>query len=271
MRRSFLTVLAAFALVAPAVSQTDQTEFVAGSWGGKVRSGPSLSHPQIASLRNGDVVTVLENAGGDWLGMPFFRIRLEDGTVGYQAGGIMCGIGAEVPGMFQVCTEPPARDLTPNIAPFESLSGNYQLKSDDQGETMCMSRQLPGRDNTVGMIPCTDGIDMWVVNTVPELPDYYTIKTASYGGNRMDCLDGHTLSAKIRPLSADAPCDNPSATQLWRVVPVGQDRVSLQTRSESGTYCLESYGSENNPVSTLSYMAQCETSAGQRWQMIKLD
>lgn len=58
------------------------------SFGGIVRSGPGLAAARVASLAEGQTVTILERAqamdGYDW-----FKIRFR-GRTGYQWGGLMC-------------------------------------------------------------------------------------------------------------------------------------------------------------------------------------
>ena len=76
----------------------------AGSWGGKVRSGPGTNFRQVGSLRNGDPVRLMRDTGvymGDY---PWFEIQFSNGRRGYKWGGILCGFGRSIPGTFQTCT-----------------------------------------------------------------------------------------------------------------------------------------------------------------------
>lgn len=65
-------------------------EAAAYSWGGIVRAGPGMDYDRVASLREGDPVTLLNNAGEMMNGYDWFFIRLPDGTEAYQWGGILC-------------------------------------------------------------------------------------------------------------------------------------------------------------------------------------
>ncbi|MGI9383351.1 MAG: SH3 domain-containing protein [Methyloligellaceae bacterium] len=75
----------------------------AQSWGGSVRSGPGMQHGKVASLQNGEPITILEQANAPFFqDRPWFRIRYR-GRVGFQWGGIICPRGKAIPGTFQVC------------------------------------------------------------------------------------------------------------------------------------------------------------------------
>jgi uncharacterized protein YecT (DUF1311 family)/membrane-bound inhibitor of C-type lysozyme len=76
--------------------------FAAKSWGGIVRAGPGQQFNRVASLNEGEPITVLERSGAVFQGRPWFRISFR-GQVGYHWGGIICPIGRPVPGTWQVC------------------------------------------------------------------------------------------------------------------------------------------------------------------------
>lgn len=76
----------------------------AGSWGGIVRNGPGQSHARLASLREGERVTLLANTGVVWNDYPWFLIRFRDGQLGFMWGGILCSRGPQVEGTYQRCT-----------------------------------------------------------------------------------------------------------------------------------------------------------------------
>lgn len=76
--------------------------FAAKSWGGIVRAGPGQNFARIASLNEGEHITVLERMGQMFQGRPWFRISFR-GRTGYHWGGIICPLGRSVPGTFQVC------------------------------------------------------------------------------------------------------------------------------------------------------------------------
>lgn len=75
----------------------------AGSWGGKLRSGPGMEYDQIGSLNIGDPVTLTEDTAIMMNGYPWFRLRTASGKEGYQWGGILCATTVPVDGVFKNC------------------------------------------------------------------------------------------------------------------------------------------------------------------------
>lgn len=79
--------------------------FAAGSWGGIVRAGPGQDNARVASLEEGEDVTLLEPPvsvpPNDF---PWFKISFRGGKVGYMWGGILCSRDYERPGIFKLCT-----------------------------------------------------------------------------------------------------------------------------------------------------------------------
>lgn len=92
--------------------QTDETaaeealNIPARSYGGKVRAGPGMDFAQIASLQEGDPVTLLANTGKAMGGYDWFMIRLASGETGYQWGGILCSDALHPPGIFGGRSQP---------------------------------------------------------------------------------------------------------------------------------------------------------------------
>lgn len=76
--------------------------FAAKSWGGIVRAGPGQNYARIASLAEGERITVLEQTGQSFQGRPWFKNQFR-GRIGYHWGGIICPLGQPVAGTFQVC------------------------------------------------------------------------------------------------------------------------------------------------------------------------
>jgi hypothetical protein len=75
----------------------------AKSWGGVVRSGPGMDYPKVASLAEGQPITLLEYADVPvFNGYSWFKIKFGTKT-GYQWGGILCGVGKQIPGAFETC------------------------------------------------------------------------------------------------------------------------------------------------------------------------
>lgn len=83
---------------------------VAGTWGGIVRSGPGQNNDKVASLSEGEEVTLMGPpvpvTPNDY---PWFKIAFRDGTMGYMWGGLLCSTGAERPDLFKLCTFKPYR------------------------------------------------------------------------------------------------------------------------------------------------------------------
>lgn len=87
----------------PPVQQQGGTgSFAAKSWGGIVRSGPGQQYAKIASLNEGELITVLQQTGQIFQDRPWYKISFR-GRIGYHWGGIICPLGSPVPGTFQVC------------------------------------------------------------------------------------------------------------------------------------------------------------------------
>lgn len=75
----------------------------AQSWGGIVRAGPSLDAQRLDSLSEREQIALLQDSGVSMNGYSWFQIRYRDNRVGYQWGGIICGVGQPIPGAFQIC------------------------------------------------------------------------------------------------------------------------------------------------------------------------
>ncbi|MCP5084154.1 MAG: SH3 domain-containing protein [Alphaproteobacteria bacterium] len=102
---SLLLAVAAATFVAAPAAQAQSTKFPveAGSWGGKVRTGPGSSFKQVAGLKEGDTVTILEDTGVKMNGFPWFKIEFGDGKTGYKWGGVLCSRQTAVKGTFRQC------------------------------------------------------------------------------------------------------------------------------------------------------------------------
>ncbi|UIJ73792.1 SH3 domain-containing protein [Aurantimonas sp. HBX-1] len=73
------------------------------SYGGVLRSGPSMNHRRIASLREGDHLDVLEDTGVWFNDYKWFLVSTPQGT-GYHWGGIFCVDDASrTDGIFSDC------------------------------------------------------------------------------------------------------------------------------------------------------------------------
>lgn len=81
----------------------DFQPFRAASWGGIVRDGPGMDYGKLGSLREKELVKVLERTDGFMNGFPWFKISYRDGKIGYHWGGIMCSLDAPRDGLLQTC------------------------------------------------------------------------------------------------------------------------------------------------------------------------
>lgn len=75
----------------------------AGSWGGIVREGPGQNYRKLASLQQGEHVTLLENTSVYQNGFPWWYIEYWGGRKGYQWGGILCSLNAPMEGIYESC------------------------------------------------------------------------------------------------------------------------------------------------------------------------
>lgn len=75
----------------------------ASSWGGIVRTQPSMQSDRLDSLSEGEVITLLADTGVEMNGYNWFQIQFRNGQTGYQWGGIICGQTQPIPGTFEIC------------------------------------------------------------------------------------------------------------------------------------------------------------------------
>jgi hypothetical protein len=97
------------AFSAPAVAANDDFPVPAGSWGGVVRDGPGKQYRQIASLDEGEAITLMGRSDVVEDGYPWFKIAYGDGKIGFKWGGILCSTGAERPDLYKTCMIAPQR------------------------------------------------------------------------------------------------------------------------------------------------------------------
>lgn len=108
------------------------------SFGGNVRTGPSINRSQKDSLHEGDPITILSNTGQSMGEYDWFKIRFR-GRIGYQWGGIMCANDAEVPGILSVCPYF-EKNIVP-VSPRRLLSPRERAKLCSQGQYWSLSRE----------------------------------------------------------------------------------------------------------------------------------
>ncbi|MEM7428665.1 MAG: SH3 domain-containing protein [Pseudomonadota bacterium] len=101
MRWLVLLVLTALAQ-GPAQAQLT-AKIEAGALGGNVREGPAVSSKRVARLKQGERVLLLENAGVELNGYPWFKIEFRAGRTGHVWGGILCARQVPVAGLRSQC------------------------------------------------------------------------------------------------------------------------------------------------------------------------
>lgn len=74
----------------------------AKSWGGIVRAGPGLEYDKLGSVAERAPIEIIARTGDIMNGYPWFQIRFGDG-IGYQWGGIICGVNQPIDGAYDVC------------------------------------------------------------------------------------------------------------------------------------------------------------------------
>lgn len=62
-----------------------------------------MDYRKLASLEEGDPITLLEQTAVDMNGYPWFKVRYRGNKTGYQWGGIICPVGQPYPGTFEQC------------------------------------------------------------------------------------------------------------------------------------------------------------------------
>ncbi len=112
-------------------------EIKAGSWGGKVRAGPGMQFQQIASLRNGDPVRLLENTRVMMNGYPWYRISYRGGKTGYQWGGILCSYDNPIGGLYKICEVDNRRQTS------AQSQGLQELPCSAESQTRSISGTIP--------------------------------------------------------------------------------------------------------------------------------
>ncbi len=85
------------------IKTNERFHIPAGTWGGIVRAGPGMNYQKIASLEEGEAVTLLRKSSVIFNRYPWFVIRFDNGRIGYQWGGILCATTQMVEGIFQKC------------------------------------------------------------------------------------------------------------------------------------------------------------------------
>lgn len=111
-------------------STYDPVEMPGESWGGRLRSGPGMDYDQVGSLAEGDNFTILQNTGIAMNGYDWFRIRTAGGKEGFQWGGIVCPLTADVRGTFGFgeCPSDIAKPQTPVSPGNDDVGKTTQIR-----------------------------------------------------------------------------------------------------------------------------------------------
>lgn len=128
MRGLFALFLFSLLILPSAVQASPDVDFPQPgySYGGKVRSGPSMNHRHIGSLNEGDKILILNGTGAMMNGYEWFKIRYRNGKIGYQWGGIMCAQNP-YPTVLRVCNGPRlevAPPVSQNFPVFPNIGGH---------------------------------------------------------------------------------------------------------------------------------------------------
>lgn len=116
---------------------------------------------QVGSLQNGAIVMLLEKTDVEMNGYPWFKIGYDDGIIGYQWGGILCGIQEPVGGLFETCTKAPASTVSLDAVPSDD---SVQMSPDAKRIATCVETEIAqgkGGTGCIGLIsnPCLDQED----------------------------------------------------------------------------------------------------------------
>jgi hypothetical protein len=104
MRQSLFNLALVFAMMLGlSAANADELPMAARSWGGIVRAAPDDQAQRLASLREGEALTILAHTKVQLNGFEFFKIRYRESRTGYQWGGILCPVGTALKGAFKVC------------------------------------------------------------------------------------------------------------------------------------------------------------------------
>jgi len=111
-------------------SPHDPIEMPGESWGGRLRSGPGMDYDQIGSMAESDSGTIVQNTGIAINGYDWFRIRTAGGKEGFQWGGIVCPLTADVRGTFGFgeCPSDIAKPQTPASPGNDDVGKTTQIR-----------------------------------------------------------------------------------------------------------------------------------------------
>lgn len=130
LARAYLKKLESEPTANTSPAPADDYPTVAGSWGGIVRDGPGQSFRKVASLEEGEQVTLMARSDVVENGFPWFKIAYGGGEAGYQWGGILCSAGAERPDLFKTCPSPKPHASSPAASPRTQGCGNGRVVVD---------------------------------------------------------------------------------------------------------------------------------------------
>ncbi len=117
----------------------------ATSLGGRVRSSPSTSGRQVGSTGDGKSIVLLNNAGRDYKGYPWFSIRTNSGKTGYQWGGGICMNDNPIKGIKGKCE-------VKKTAQNPKNTNNTRNGNKSGGKSATNNNSTSGADVAVGIL-----------------------------------------------------------------------------------------------------------------------
>ncbi len=97
----------------------------AESYGGNVRARADINSNWLATLSQGEPVTLLEDTGIYFNGYPWFWIEYGTGQTGYHWGGIICDYDGNTPGLGGICAGYGQPPLPPHGGPPIDVPSDY--------------------------------------------------------------------------------------------------------------------------------------------------
>lgn len=164
-------------------------------------------------------------------------------------------------------------DMTQNLMPtmLDITNGMYSLKTDFQGEYMCLEGNdaaslVHGGNAFMDIcVPPSSG-QLWQFTQIMGTP-YHQMRTQFLGA--MKCLDGYALDANNQPLHGGSAymndCDVNAPGQKWSISKTQSGHYLLQAPLVSSDLCLEGNAADSAVQDGSAFLDACQDVAGQRW------
>lgn len=119
---------------------------IAESRGSNIRSAPRANGKKLGTSKSGQPVTLIENVGKSYKGYPWFKIRLNNGTVGYQWGGGLCAKPRTlVSGTKGTCETKVVKRKRPTSSKTTSSKNTTKSKGNDAADVIVSVLDLVGK------------------------------------------------------------------------------------------------------------------------------